>query len=77
MDVAQQDFAKSHMMENGMCKCTHHKVVPVLIVLFGLTFLLGNLGILSGAIASIVWPSLIILGGLMKFSRGMCSCCKD
>jgi hypothetical protein len=62
-------------MQGGMCKCPHHKVIPVLIVLFGLTFLLGALGVISGNTVSIIWPSLIILGGLMKLTKGMCKCC--
>ncbi|MDO8486117.1 MAG: hypothetical protein Q7S77_00220 [Candidatus Staskawiczbacteria bacterium] len=64
-------------MENNMCKCPHHKVVPVLIILFGLTFLLEALGVLTAGFAGIVWPIIIIAGGLMKWmtKSGMCKCC--
>ena len=61
----------------NMCKCPHHKVMPVLIILFGLTFLLGNWGTLSWGAVNMIWPVLVILGGAMKFSEksGMCKCC--
>ncbi|OGL66850.1 hypothetical protein A2753_00145 [Candidatus Uhrbacteria bacterium RIFCSPHIGHO2_01_FULL_47_11] len=55
-----------------MCKCPHHKVVPGLVVLFGLLFLLGALGMVSQQTVSIGWPILVILAGLMHWSKGMC-----
>ena len=59
------------------CQCHHHKVMPVLVVLFGLTFLLGTWGTLSSDTVNIVWPILVIAAGLMKLSSksGMCKCC--
>lgn len=59
------------------CKCTHHKVLPVLVILFGLTFLLEGLGVITSSFAMIVWPVLVIAGGVMKLvsSTGMCKCC--
>ena len=64
-------------MEGGMmCNCLHHKVVPGLIVAFGLTFLLAALGTITMQTRDIIWPTIIVLAGLMKMSRGMCSCCK-
>ena len=66
-------------MENmkNMCSCSHHKVMPVLVILFGLTFLLGALGILASGFVNIVWPIIVIAGGLMKWANksGMCKCC--
>lgn len=63
-------------MEN-MCKCPHHKVTPVLVVLFGLTFLLGTWGTLSWGAVNVIWPVLVILAGAMKLAEksGMCKCC--
>lgn len=58
-----------------MCKCPHHKVVPVLIVLLGLVFLLQAMGTISSDFASLAWPVVIILIGLQKLFGGMCSCC--
>ncbi len=57
------------------CGCPCHRTVGVLIVLFGLTFLLGHLDIIPSNIVGIIWPSLIILGGLKKTFKGMCKCC--
>ena len=63
-------------MEN-MCKCPHHKVMPVLVILFGVTFLLGYWGTLSWGMVNTVWPILVILAGAMKLAdkSGMCKCC--
>ena len=66
-------------MENmkNMCACSHHKVMPILVILFGLTFLLGALGILTSGFVNIAWPVIVIAGGLMKWisKSGMCKCC--
>ncbi len=62
--------------QGGMCTCPHHKVIPGLIVLFGLTFLLGALGVLSAYAVSIIWPILVMLGGLQKMFGGKCGCSK-
>jgi hypothetical protein len=64
-------------MKGGMCKCLHHSVVPVLVVLFGLTFLLQALGVVTMQFAMLAWPVLVIVGGLTKLTTkwGMCKCC--
>ncbi|MFA6100140.1 MAG: DUF5668 domain-containing protein [Patescibacteria group bacterium] len=65
-------------MHEGMvcnnCKC--HSVVPVLIVLIGVTFLLQVFGVLSAYTANVIWPILLILIGLQKLAGGMCKCCQ-
>jgi len=60
-----------------VCHCPHHKVMPVLVILFGLTFLLKALGVVTYDFAMITWPILVILAGLQKFATksGMCKCC--
>ncbi len=58
-----------------MCKCPHHKVFPLLVVLFGLTFLLGAVGYLTPAAVSITWPILVIIAGIFKMKMGGCRCC--
>lgn len=58
-----------------MCKCPHHKMVPLCIALIGLVFLLQALGMIGVAFAEIAWPILLILIGLQKMSGGMCKCC--
>ena len=65
-------------MGGGMkktCSCTHHKVIPVLVVLFGLTFLLGALNVFTPGFVAIVWPVIVIIGGLVKLTSKMCKCC--
>ena len=62
---------------NGMCNCPHHKFMPILIVLFGLTFLLGAMGTITMGTVNIVWPIIIIVAGLFKLNRGMCKCCTN
>lgn len=60
----------------GMCKCPHHKAIPLFIVLIGVVFLLNALEVVGADFTSTAWPILVILIGLMKMSSGMCSCCK-
>lgn len=61
----------------AMCKCPHHRVKPILMILFGLTFLLGYWGSIQWTTVQTIWPILVILGGLMKLGEksGMCKCC--
>lgn len=62
------------MMKNGMvCRCTHHKFIPVLIILFGLTFLLQAMNVFTPMFVSIAWPMMVIAAGLTKL--GGCKCC--
>lgn len=63
--------------ETGGCKCPHHKIVPLFIVLIGLVFLLEALHLVTVATTDIVWPFLLILIGLMKMFGGMCGCCNS
>lgn len=64
------------MMKEGMtCKCSHHKVGPVLIVLFGLTFLLGAFNVITASAVNVIWPIIVTVGGLMKLGAGRCKCC--
>jgi len=58
-----------------MCKCVHHKFVPVLIVVFALMFLLNALDFVSDRSLSIGWPVVVGLAGLLKMTEGRCSCC--
>ncbi len=65
-------------MQNEMmkrCNCPHHKVVPLLVVLFAAAFLLRNLGVLDEQTVDIAWPILVGLGGLMHLTEGACKCC--
>lgn len=67
------------MMESdakGACSCSHHKVIPILMVLFGLTFLLGNLNnMISPETVNLIWPVLVIIAGGTKLFHHKCGCC--
>lgn len=59
----------------NVCNCAHHKVVPVVIVLIGATFLLGTLGILTSWAVEVIWPILLMVIGGTKLGSRMCKCC--
>jgi hypothetical protein len=62
------------MAGKGMvCKCPHHKAMPWFLILVGLDFLLGALGVLTASFVSITWPILVIILGCVKMAR--CGCC--
>ena len=62
-------------MEGAKCPCPHHKMVPILIILIGLTFLLNAFGTLDNHTTAIVWPILVVLLGLQKIFETRCKCC--
>jgi hypothetical protein len=51
--------------------------MPLLVVVFGLVFLLGALGKMSMETVNVVWPVIVIIAGLKKMAMGMgmCKCC--
>ena len=57
------------------CGCPHHKALPVLVILFGLLFLLSNMNVVSSSMVSTWWPVLVIAGGLVKLMKNKCKCC--
>jgi hypothetical protein len=59
----------------GKCGCGHHKVFPILVILFGLAFLLAQVNVLSWNFVGVTWPILVIIAGIMKLCGGMCKCC--
>ncbi len=64
------------MEKNGKrCGCPHHKMIPVLMILFAITFLLEAFEILSSHIVSIVWPILVGVAGVIKLGGSSCACC--
>jgi hypothetical protein len=68
----EQNKGMNHPM---MCKCPHHKMVPLMIALIGLSFLLGELGVLSIHAVNIIWPILVIIGAFTKMGGNNCKCC--
>jgi hypothetical protein len=59
--------------KGAVCKCPHHKTMSWFLILVGLDFLLGAVGILTAGFVSITWPILVIILGCMKMVR--CNCC--
>jgi len=61
----------------NMCKCPHHKAMPIMIIVFGVVFLLGNMGWISWEAVGWIWPILVIIVGIKKLAMksGMCKCC--
>jgi len=59
----------------NVCKCHHHKVVPVSIILIGIVFLLGTIGVLTMWAVNVIWPILLIVIGGTKLGSRMCKCC--
>lgn len=56
------------------CDHHHHKVTPIAILLIGLTFLLGDWGMLTAGTVGIIWPVLlIIIGGTKLMGCKYCS----
>ncbi len=62
-------------MEGKTCHCPHHTALAWIVILFGVLFLLGNLGI-SWTVVSWVWPILVILAGWAMLMKRGCKCCK-
>ncbi len=67
-------------MDKGMkggetCRCSHHKVTPILVILFGLLFLGGNLEYIGMGFVGVVWPIMVIVVGGMKLMEKKCACC--
>lgn len=61
------------MHQGGMCKCPHHKVLGIALILIGLAFLLQDFGVLAASVVAIIWPILVIIVGAVKL--GGCKCC--
>lgn len=62
-------------MAKNVCACSHHKVVPCLLIIVGLAFLLESLGILGSGVSGIIWPLALIIAGGTKLGSNKCKCC--
>ena len=71
--VDQNQMAEAH--KGQKCPCPHHKMIPIFLVLLGLSFLLTVMGVISTTVNNYVWPILVILIGLQKIFEGRCTCC--
>lgn len=86
MDHMKDGMGMKEGMKDGMCmncdhdggchcKCPHHKIVPVLVVLFGALFWAGNWGWVSMATVQTWWPVLVTAAGATKLGSRCCKCC--
>ncbi len=53
----------------------HHKMPAILVIVFGLLFLFGNMSIVSPETVTMIWPLLVMLAGAMKLTSSKCKCC--
>lgn len=58
-----------------MCKCHHHKIVPLAIILIGLDVVLQTLGVVSGTWPMMLIGVFLIVIGVMKLGSRNCKCC--
>ncbi len=63
------------MQAGKTCSCGHHRVVPIVIILIGLDFLLGQLNVFTMNFVNVSWPILVIIAGIVKMGGGNCKCC--
>ena len=61
--------------DGTVCNCPHHKFMPILVVAFGVVFLLGYLDVFSMGTVNIIWPIIVIVGGLTRLMESKCKCC--
>lgn len=67
-----------HADQNKRCACPHHFLIPFIVFVFGLVFLLKNLGyFFTDEMIQIIWPSLIALAGVQLMISRRCKCHED
>jgi hypothetical protein len=59
----------------GSCSCMHHNMGSIFMILIGLNFLMVAMGVYDEMLSAYVWPTLLILAGLMKMMGANCGCC--
>lgn len=68
-------MSENHCDSACQCKCPHHYLAGVWVLLIGLDVLLGHLGVLSAHVVGIIWPVCLMLLGLHGIVRRSCKCC--
>ncbi len=61
--------------QSKACQCTHHKVIPVMIILIAVTFLLNAFNYLADQSTAVIWPILLLIAGGTKLGQSKCGCC--
>lgn len=62
---------------HGSCKCMHHNLVGIAVLVIGAAFLLQTLGVLSASAVSYIWPIALVVAGGVKAFGNKCSCCGE
>jgi hypothetical protein len=62
-------------MNKNVCNHTHHSILPVLVILFAISFLLEYQGMLAAGSVNIIWPILVGIGGMVMLVEDKCDCC--
>lgn len=62
-------------MNGKKCECRCHRALPILVILFGLTFLLGAMNMIMESTVSLIWPILVIICGFIGLNKKNCNCC--
>ncbi len=62
-------------MDQKTCGCMHHSFFGIIVTLFGLLFLLGNMGVVQEDMVNTGWPILVTVGGVLKITGRKCTCC--
>lgn len=75
MDGSNMNGGMGSAGTKNMCRCPHHKMVPLMAFLIGVAFLLRNLGILTMGAVDLVWPIFLIVGAGTKLNENKCKCC--
>src|SRR3989338_8353526 len=63
------------MQNMKSCRCPHHSLTAIFLVLLAITLILGNTGVIAEHTASIIWPIFLGLIGLQKAFERRCKCC--
>ena len=59
----------------GCCKCPHHKVPVLMVLLIGVAFLGQAMGWWAASSVDVAWPVFVIIGALTKLTGSKCKCC--
>lgn len=61
--------------KNGICSHDHHSILPILVILFAISFLLQYQGLLAEDSVNVIWPILVGIGGMVMLVDNKCDCC--
>ncbi len=60
---------------NKVCNHDHHSILPILVILFAISFLLQYQDVLAPGSVQIIWPILVGIGGMVMLIEDKCGCC--